>query len=65
MAFFIAFFIYLIYNNDMRLNNIWLIRAREKLLMKIVGWAQRNRIKVENLTTEEVKLILGPRLYRN
>ena len=33
--------------------------------MKIVGWAQRNRIKVENLTAEEVKIILSPRLHRN
>ncbi len=49
----------------MRLNNIWLIRGREKLLMKIVGWAQRNKIKVENLTPEEIKLILSPTLYRN
>jgi len=49
----------------MRLNNIWLIKSREKLLMKIVWWAQRNRINVENLTAEEVKFILNPKLHRN
>jgi hypothetical protein len=38
----------------MHLRNFWLVKAKEKNLLKIVEWAQRNGLKVENLTRKEV-----------
>ena len=39
----------------MRLSNFWLIKAREKVLLKIVEWAQKNGKVVQNLTQDEVR----------
>jgi len=39
----------------MRLINFWLLKAKEKSLLKIVDWAQKNGRKVEELTRAEVK----------
>ena len=38
----------------MILNNIWLLKAKEKSLLKIVEWAQANKKKVENLTKSDI-----------
>ena len=39
----------------MRLSNFWLIKAKEKTLLKIVEWAQKNGREVKNLSQEEVR----------
>lgn len=39
----------------MRLLNFWLLKAKEKSLLKIVEWAQKNNRKVEELTQAEIK----------
>jgi hypothetical protein len=39
----------------MRLSNFWLIKANEKVLLKIVEWAQRNQRSVQSLTQAEVR----------
>jgi hypothetical protein len=39
----------------MRLRNFWLLKAKEKNLLKVVEWAQKNRKKVEELTVAEIK----------
>jgi hypothetical protein len=38
----------------MRLNNIWLLKAKEKMLLKIVDWAQKNQRRVETLSHKEI-----------
>jgi len=43
------------YNDLMRLLNFWLLKAKEKSLLKIVDWAQRNQRKVEELTEAEIR----------
>lgn len=39
----------------MRLINFWLLKAKEKNLLKIVDWAQRNQRKVEELTKSDMR----------
>ena len=39
----------------MRLSNFWLIKSKEKVLLKIVEWAQKNGREVKSLTQEEVR----------
>lgn len=38
--------------------NFWTNRSKEKLLIKIIEWAQRNKIKVESLTKTEISFAL-------
>ncbi len=38
--------------------NFWLLKSKEKNLLKIVAWAQQNNVKVENLTISEMKFAL-------
>jgi hypothetical protein len=38
----------------MRIRNFWLQKRREKNLLKVVEWAQKNGRKVESLTKEEI-----------
>jgi hypothetical protein len=39
----------------MRLNNFWLVKAKEKTILKIVGWAQKQCKKMEELTNEDIQ----------
>lgn len=39
----------------MRLSNFWLIKSKEKVLLKIVEWAQKQGKEVKYLTQEEVR----------
>ena len=39
----------------MKLRNYWLEKVREKCLLKIVEWAQKNGRKVETLSREEIR----------
>ncbi len=39
----------------MKLRNPWLQKVREKTLLKIVEWAQKNKKKIEELTPDEVR----------
>jgi hypothetical protein len=38
----------------MRVKNFWLLKRREKNLLKVVEWAQKNGRKVESLTRDEI-----------
>lgn len=38
----------------MRYKNFWLMKAREKNILKVVEWAHRNGRMVESLTKKEV-----------
>jgi hypothetical protein len=38
----------------MRLKNFWLQKRREKNLLKVVEWAQKNGRFVESLTKQEI-----------
>jgi hypothetical protein len=42
----------------MKLRNFWLMKSKEKLLLKIVEWAQKNNKRVQRLTNIEIKHIL-------
>lgn len=42
----------------MKFINFWLIKAKEKNLIKIVEWAQKHDRKVQSLTIDEVKQAL-------
>jgi len=39
----------------MKLRNPWLQKVREKTLLKIVEWAQKNHKKIEDLTKDDVR----------
>jgi hypothetical protein len=39
----------------MKLKNFWLQKIREKSLLKIVEWAQKNGKKVEDLSRDDVR----------
>jgi len=39
----------------MKLKNFWLQKIREKSLLKIVEWAQKNGKKVESLSRDDVR----------
>ena len=43
----------------MKLRNFWLVKAKEKTLLKIVEWAQKHQRKVEELTFDEIKEALA------
>lgn len=36
------------------MSNFWLIKEREAIYLRIIRWAQRNRVKVEALTQSEI-----------
>jgi hypothetical protein len=38
----------------MRLLNFWLLKAKEKTLLKIVDWAHKNKKRVEFLTKQDI-----------
>ncbi len=40
----------------MKVNNFWLLKKKEKQIVKIVEWAQKNNKKVELLTPKEIYL---------
>jgi hypothetical protein len=42
----------------MRYKNFWTIRKKEKLMLKVVQWAQKNHKKVELLTKEDIFLAI-------
>jgi hypothetical protein len=42
----------------MKLINFWLIKAKEKILIKIVEWAQRNNKRIDELSNVQIKQIL-------
>jgi hypothetical protein len=42
----------------MKYNNFWTLKRKEKLIMKVVQWAQKHRKKVELLTKEEISIAL-------
>ena len=46
----------------MRLINFWLLKSKEKQLIKIIEWAQKNNIKVENLSEKDIKEALKDRI---
>jgi hypothetical protein len=39
---------------NIKLNNFWLLKSKEKTIIKIVEWAQKNRIKIEALTNKAI-----------
>jgi hypothetical protein len=39
--------------------NYWLIKAREKYLIKIAQWAQKANVKVSELSLAQIKQILS------
>jgi hypothetical protein len=43
----------------MRLRNFWLQKIREKTLLKIVEWAQRNLKRIEELSRADVREALA------
>ncbi len=42
----------------MKYRNFWTTKSKEKLLIKIIQWAQKNNIKVESLTKTEINCAL-------
>lgn len=38
----------------MRFKNFWLLKHDEKSILKIVQWAQKNGIKVESLSKQDI-----------
>jgi DNA repair photolyase len=36
------------------MKNFWLIKRKEKLMIRVVQWAQRNKMKVELLTKQDI-----------
>lgn len=38
--------------------NFWTLKRKEKLLLKVIQWAQKNRKKVELLTQAEINMAL-------
>lgn len=38
--------------------NIWMIKRKEKTMLRVVQWAQKNRKKVESLTKQDIILAL-------
>ena len=42
----------------MRYRNFWTLKKKEKLLLKVVQWAQKNRKRVELLTKEQISMAL-------
>ncbi|NIQ14487.1 MAG: hypothetical protein GTO02_08815 [Candidatus Dadabacteria bacterium] len=42
----------------MKYINFWTLKKREKLMLKVINWAQKNKKRVESLTKEDVKIAL-------
>lgn len=42
----------------MKYKNFWTIKRKEKLILKVIHWAQKNNKKVELLTKEEIAFAL-------
>jgi hypothetical protein len=42
----------------MKYRNFWTFKRKEKLLLKVIQWAQKNRKKVELLTQVEINMAL-------
>lgn len=42
----------------MRFRSFWLNKAKEKNILKIVEWAQKQNILVENLSQEDIYMAL-------
>lgn len=40
------------------MSNFWLIKEKEYLYLKVVKWAQRNRVKIESLTQQQIADVL-------
>lgn len=38
--------------------NFWTLKRKEKLLLKVIQWAQKHHKKVELLTKEEISIAL-------
>lgn len=38
----------------MKYKNFWTMKRKEKLMFKVIQWAQKNNKKVEFLTKEEI-----------
>lgn len=41
----------------MRLNNFWLIYKRRAFLLRVIEWAQKNKVRVQDLTIEQIKAL--------
>lgn len=47
------------YNPDtMKYRNFWTVKKKEKIMLKVIQWAQKNRKRVELLTKEEISTAL-------
>lgn len=42
----------------MKYKNFWTIKRKEKLMLKVIEWAQKNQKKVELLTKEDIAFAL-------
>ncbi len=40
------------------MSNFWVIQERQHAYLKVVKWAQRNNIKVETLTKDQIISVL-------
>lgn len=40
------------------MKNFWLLKKKEKLMLRVVIWAQKNNKKVEHLSLEDMMLAL-------
>jgi hypothetical protein len=40
------------------MKNFWLLKKKEKLMLRVVAWAQKNNKKVEYLSLEDMMLAL-------
>jgi len=39
---------------NIKINNFWLLKKKEKTIVKVVEWAQRNGVKIESLTSKTI-----------
>lgn len=42
----------------MKYRNFWTTKRKEKLMLKVIQWAQKNKKKVELLTKEDIACAL-------
>lgn len=47
----------------MKLRNFWTVKRKEKLILKVIQWAQKHRKKVELLTKEDITCALKEKDY--
>ena len=40
------------------MKNFWLLKKKEKLILRVIAWAQKNNKKVEYLSLEDMMLAL-------